>query len=323
MPEGIGFPAPRQLRLGDITSEKNFTLPMTLASDLSSGKYSVPITIQYRDEIGEELTDTSSMIINVNRRAPDFLVTIPSQEQIIVGERVMLHAIVENTGSGDAYSVHLSLPNSTVLTPLGFSDLELGDLPAKSKREVEMDVGINNVAPGFYSLGFLIRYDNKNGEAQAAKTVSSGANIEAKNDVAVYISAKPSPIVSGGSHSLSVLVSNIGSSDIKALSVRLNSTKFKVLDAQEKQFIGGLSQDDFSSVQYNVLVATVPEGEYPVEVTVDFKDAYNRPHTYVVPLMLKVTAAKNGESPIFIIIGVLVVAVGAYFAYRKWFAKKK
>jgi hypothetical protein len=310
------------LRLGDISLEENFSLPMTLANSVSSGKYSVPITIQYRDQIGEELTDTVPMVINVNRKVPDFLVTVPAEEQLIVGERIMLKVMVENTGNDDAYSVRVSVANSTILTPLGFSEVEIGSLAAGEKRTVEMDVGVNNVAPGFRSLVFNIRYDNKNGEAQSPKAVSSGANIEAKNDISVFISAKPSPIVSGGAHSLSVLVSNIGSSDVKALSVRLNSTKFKVLDAQEKQFIGGLSQDDFSSVQYNVQVANVPEGEYPAEVTVDFKDAYNRPHTYVVPVMLKVTAAKAGDSPLVLIVGAAAVAICAYLAYRKWFRKK-
>ncbi|MBS3069870.1 hypothetical protein J4441_05890 [Candidatus Micrarchaeota archaeon] len=318
------------LSIGTVNYTHTFSLPLTSGSSVSSGDYEVPLLISYRDEVGVEHTASGTLVVDVTVSSPKFLASASSSEPLTQGMRSRLSISLANNGDDSAQDVRVSISNSSVLTPLGFSEVSAGMLAEGASSTVSFDVGVNDILPGFYSLPLLVRYTDQYGKESTA-TITTGIFIESKNDLSVYISSKPAPIVSGGVHTLSVLVSNIGSSPIKALSVRMSSSAFSLLEAQEDQFIGGLNQDDFSTVQYKVLVGSVPEGDYALNVTLSFKDSYNKPHTLTVPAYLRVvsqqTAAaasgmQNGLDLPVLIGGLIVLAVIAYFVRRRYFAKK-
>ncbi|VVB58852.1 Uncharacterised protein [Candidatus Anstonella stagnisolia] len=318
------------LPLGDVNPSRDFSLLLSSSSSVTSGDYEIPVAISYKDDLGVEQSATGKIIVDVTVSAPKFIASVDSGEPLTQGKRVRLSMSLKNNGDETAQNVFISVANSSVLTPIGFSEVSAGALSPGSSASVSFDVGVNDVLPGFYSLPLKVRYSDKYGKETEA-TISSGIFVESKNDLSVYVSSKPAPIVSGGVHTLSVLVSNIGSSPIKALSVRINSSTFGLLEAQEDQFIGGLNQDDFSTVQYKVLVGNVPEGDYPLDVQLDFKDSYNKPHTMSVPVTLRVVSAQtaqkalgsqNGISPLLLIVGAAALLIIAYFVRKKYFTKK-
>jgi len=318
------------LPIGDVNGSRDFSFLLSSSSSVASGDYEIPISISYKDDLGVEQSSTGKIIVDVTVSAPKFIASVDSGEPLTQGNRVRISMSLKNNGDETAQNVFISISNSSVLTPIGFSEVSAGNLPPSSFASVSFDVGVNDVLPGFYSLPLRVRYSDKYGkETEAA--ISSGIFVESKNDLSVYVSSKPAPIVSGGVHTLSVLVSNIGSSPIKALSVRMNSSTFALLEAQENQFIGGLSQDDFSTVQYKVLVGNVPEGDYLLDVQLDFKDSYNKPHTMSVPVILRVVSqqtaqaalgSQNGISPLLLLAGAAAILIIAYFVRKKYFTKK-
>jgi len=318
------------LPIGDVNGSRDFSFLLSSSSSVASGDYEIPISISYKDDLGVEQSSTGKIIVDVTVSAPKFIASVDSGEPLTQGNRVRISMSLKNNGDETAQNVFISISNSSVLTPIGFSEVSAGNLPPSSFASVSFDVGVNDVLPGFYSLPLRVRYSDKYGkETEAA--ISSGIFVESKNDLSVYVSSKPAPIVSGGVHTLSVLVSNIGSSPIKALSVRMNSSTFALLEAQENQFIGGLSQDDFSTVQYKVLVGNVPEGDYLLDVQLDFKDSYNKPHTMSVPVILRVVSqqtaqaalgSQNGISPLLLLVGAAAILIIAYFVRKKYFTKK-
>jgi len=320
------------LYIGDVDNITDFAVNLTVAPGVSSGSYSIPILIYSRDEVGQDQLSNTTLRIMVTRRAPDFTVSATPDKTLTPGSQAMLTVELRNIGDDDAYSARVSLPSNKALTPLGQTDVEMGQIAAGQSKRASFAVGVNDVPPGFYEPSVLVRYHNKDGDTQPEKNITSGINVEGKNDVSVFISAKPTPLAAGGSHTLSVLVSNIGSSPVKALTVKMDGGKaFQLQEAQDAQFIGGLSQDDFSTVQYKVRIDdAVKDGDYPINVTMTFKDAYNRDHTISQVQKLKVLSKEsaalasggNGSSMLVIVIGafavlaVIAVAVFFYFSSR-------
>lgn len=316
--------------VGEVNKSAQFQLKFSVAPGVSSGSYSVPIMIYSRDEVGQDAISNTTLRISITQRAPSFVLAAESDKPLVVGARARLMVKVTNTGDDGAYQVRLTLPKSAALTPLGMSDADIGTIKSGESMEASFDVGVNSVPPGFYASDFIVRYHNKDGEAQEDKTASTGINIEGKNDVSVFVSSKPSPLVSGSPHTLSVLVSNIGSAPIKALTVKIGNGFFSLQEAQDTQFIGGLNEDDFSTVQYKIRVnGSLRDGTYPFAVELRFKDAYNIEHTVSKAEKLNVVSKEtsekmtgNGGTNIgMVVVGIAILAAIAYFAYKRFWHK--
>ena len=321
------------LWVGDVGEQAvPVSLGVSLSPSTSSGTYSLPIVLSYSDESGQDASSTVYLRLNVKRKSPQFSVSLLNADGFFPGRTVPLQMKVENSGDEAAYGVRVRLANNSALTSLDASDVSLDDLLPGQSKTITIQTGVNDVAPGFYSPALLVHYHNSNGEDQALMTVPMGLSIETLSDVSVFVTAKPAPVVGGDIHTLSVTVSNTGSSPVKALTIQLQpSSAFRLQEAQDTQFIGGLNQDDFSSVQFKVLVADVPDGLYPVNVSLTFKDSYNREHTAMQTVNLKVvskqTAAlesgQGGLSPL-VLVGMAVIALLLLGAiYWQFFRKKK
>lgn len=320
------------LWIGDVGEQAvPFSLGISLAPSTSSGTYSVPVMLSYSDESGQDASSTIYLRLNVKRKSPQFSVSILNSGGFYPGRTVPLQMKVENSGAEAAYGVRVRLGNNTALTSLTASDVSLDDLLAGQSKTITMQTGVNDVTPGFYSPALLVTYHNSNGEEQAAMSVPMGLSVETLSDVSVFVTAKPAPVVGGDVHTLSVTVSNTGTSALKALTIQLQpSPAFRLQEAQDQQFIGGLNQDDFSSVQFKVQVADVADGVYPVNVSLTFKDSYNREHTANETVSIKVlskeTAAresgKGSLSPLAMV-GVAVVVLALLGLIWHLFFRKK
>ncbi len=325
---------PSPLLLGDVLGEEAFQMPIAVDSGVGSGVQSIPIYVRYVDELGAEQLVALPVTINLVRLGPDFAASVTGDNILTQGDRVGLRIALANIGNEDAYNAYVSIVNSSVLTPIGNAEVRAGDIAAGKSGEAVFLVGVNDVPPGFYPLRFQVRYENRNGEAQPPKFVNAGFNIAGKNEVSFFISTKPEAVSPGAGYTLQVQVSNVGSAPLKALVVSVMPEPVKLLNAQPSQFIGGLSQDDFSTVQYKILVPdNLKPGRYPILLSASFKDSYNKDHTVNQTLFLTVVsreeaakasgAANGGISPIVILVGLAVAAGVGYYAYRRFFAKKK
>ncbi|VVB56918.1 Uncharacterised protein [uncultured archaeon] len=321
---------PNPLWVGDVGEQPaHFELGVSLSPNVSSGTYSVPMVLSYRDESGQDTSSAVYLRLTVKRKSPQFSVSVLNSDGFIPGRTVDLRIQVSKSGEETAYGTRIRLSNNSALIPLQTSDLSLDDLGPGQSKMMHLPVGVNDVQPGFYSPALSVSYHNSNGDEQPAVSVPLGLSVESLSDVSVFVTAKPAPVVGGGQHTLSVTVSNTGSSPVKALTVRLQpSSAFTLQEAQDEQFIGGLNQDDFSSVQFKVQVADVKDGLYPVNVSLGFKDSYNREHTANQTVNLKViskqtAAAQAGESGSggLLLFGLLVLvalaAAGWWFFLRK------
>ena len=152
-------------------------------------------------------------------------------------------------------------------------------------------------------------------------------SISSDADVGIYLDAKPSPLISAMDHTLSILVSNIGSYKIENVEVSLDRADFfEILNAQNSQYIGSLENDDFSTVQYKIRLNKVSAGNYPLNVLVKYKDKsgswINKNISTSVGIRSADFAQKQNTNPLIYIVGAgLVLGIGYYF-YKKRFVKK-
>ncbi|MFA5106670.1 MAG: CARDB domain-containing protein [Candidatus Micrarchaeia archaeon] len=326
---GSGFVAMSlPLYLGSVENSSDFSTEVMVASNVSSGVYSLPIGIIYDDDLGNTNFDRAAVLLNVVRKSPDFLVSI-AENSPTPGQMTKLKVTVENSGDKPAYSMRVSLGTNTVLTPLGSSIGKVGNVDIGESKEITFDVGVSNIQPGFYSIPFTIQYQNSKGEEQAPVSQNAGLNVVVNSDVDFFASGKPSPIVAGQQNTIEIQTSNVGSAPLSALKVSFDSDAFSLIDAQNSQFIGSLNPDDFSTLQFKVKTKDVPDGKQPVTLTAVFRDSYNSEHTVKKTVYLDVVsqataaqdAAVSGGGSGTIAIGIAVVAVLAvglwYFKFRK------
>ena len=313
------------LWVGDVGEQATpLSLGISLSPSTSSGTYSLPLVLTYRDESNQDAASTVYLRLNVKRKSPQFSVSILNSEGFYPGRTVPLQLKVENSGDDAAYGVRVSLGNTSALTSLASSDASLDDLLPGQSKVITIQTGVNDVTPGFYSPTLLVHYHNSNGEEQALMSVPMGLSVETLSDVSVFVTAKPTPVVGGDIHTLSVTVSNTGTSALKALTIQLQpSPAFRLQEAQDQQFIGGLNQDDFSSVQFKVQVADVRDGLYPVNVSLNFKDSYNRLHTdkqtVNITVVSKETAARASGGSLSLLGGAAIAVLVLGLAGLIWF----
>jgi hypothetical protein len=148
--------------------------------------------------------------------------------------------------------------------------VKLGNMAAGEEKQISMLVFVS-AEPGVRSMQVRLKWSEDDVDKEETTYVPIVINSDA--DAAIYIDAKPSPIVVGSDHTLSITVSNVGSYKIQNVEVTLQeSPAFEIFNAQRAQYIGGLESDDFSSVQYKVRVKALLPGQYPLSVLVKYKD---------------------------------------------------
>ena len=153
----------------------------------------------------------------------------------------------------------------------------------------------------------------KDGNRQVPITITSDG------DVAVYLEAKPLPLTLGGEHTISALVSNLGSYNIENVDVMIESPALRSRDISDTQYIGGLQNDDFSTVQFQMAVNATSDGTYPVDITVNYRDQSGEWKSRTITHSISVYGMQSsGDSPLPLLFGVAVIAVAVwYFKFRK------
>ncbi len=284
----------------------NASALMTLDSrGAADGPTDVPFTIEYEDELGIRKSVESSLRMTVRNEKLDL--SFAQQSDVITKKESTLALTITNDGSTGLRDVRLSFPDD-MLRIKGSGELKFGDL-APGESATSSATVFAEIAPGVKlvsgELSWIEKDVQKSESRQVPITITSDA------DVGVYLEAKPLPLTAGSDHTISVLVSNLGSYAIENVDVRLVSPALKSLDISESQYIGGLQNDDFSTVQFLMKVNATGEGTYPVDIIVNYRDqsgdwkqrlvtqnisVYSQPAAEVSPLPLLGAIALAGAA---------------------------
>jgi uncharacterized membrane protein len=293
---------------------KSANLNLTLdARNADDGAQDVAFNITYQDDLGNEYSVLKNLRLTVKKERLDL--NFNQKSDIFTKKDSDLKLEVRNNGKplGD---VRISF-DSDSLKLQDTSEVKLGAIAANSVTTINLPV-YSTSTPGTNYVDIVVKYVEEGVEKE--QTISVPLTVTSDADVAVYLDAKPAPLAIGQEHTLSVLVSNLGSYEISNVDVAISSPVLESLDIHEKEYIGGLNKDDFSTVQFKVKVTNVAPGTYPLNVTVNYRDLSGDWKTKTINDKITIhqpVAQGNGSMPL--LIGAIVVL--AFLVY--WFKLRK
>lgn len=288
----------------------NLTLDSRNAED---GAQDAVFNVTYQDELGNELSVLKSIRLTVKKERLDL--NFAQTSEVATKKDSTLNLSIRNNGK-PLNDVRVSF-GSDSLKLKDASEFKLGDLTAGDIKIIGLPV-YSTFAPGTNYVDFNVKYVDQGVEKE--QTVSVPLTITSDADVSIYLDAKPAPLAVGQEHTLSVLVSNLGSYEISSVDVSISSPVLDSLDIHEKEYIGGLNKDDFSTVQFKVQVENVPPGPYPLNVTVNYRDLSGewKSKTIVESILLHQPASQNNGSLPLLVGGIVVIAIAVWwFRFRK------
>jgi hypothetical protein len=324
------FDGTNKVDIGNLNGgdRKKITIPVIAGNAITSGYYSIAFTLNYDDAVTAGNTETVQFgPITAVSDYSKFTITAETIGATPGGNGIF-KIIVKNMGSNDLKYFKISLlPTATFYTPLDFTEKTIDLIKAGETKDATFEVGIGtNILAQVYSLPLSLNYQTKGGEETVTKNV--GVKIAGAPALSIYISSNPTVITNDNKkYTLSVQVSNTGNSALRALSVKAYSEELDILTPPEA-FIGTLSLDDYSTVQYDTIVKKgVNPGKHSIQLELNYKDSYNIPHMEkkevvfeVFPSDIAALAGKqNGTDPVVMIVIVIVILIAVYFGYKRFF----
>jgi len=311
----FSFMGTTEIFIDRIVDEETININLD-SRNAQEGAITVPFTITYEDELGNEVTVTKSMPITLKKEKLDLIFT--QKSEIVTRKDGSLKMEMKNNGLA-LQDVKIEIETEG-LKLRDVSEIDVGDIPAGGTVEFEETV-FPELTPGVNKINITIKWIEENVEKTETRSIPIIVTSDA--DVSVYMDAKPTPLKSGQEHTLSVLVSNLGSYSIDNVEVEIESDALESLDVSDTQYIGSLENDDFSTVQFTVKVKQLSEGDYPIDVKVRYRDASGEWKER--DLITDVTVYDNvgGEgntTDMLMYLGILVVILAVivwYFKFRK------
>jgi hypothetical protein len=254
-----------QLYVGDLFGATTVMVPLD-SRNAEEGVSSIPFVLTYQQEGGNETAETKHLSVAVKKEKADIIFT--QSEKMVTGRDNTLSLSVKNTGRALS-NLEFYLEDDKIQAKEN-KQVKLGNMEMGEDKRLSMPVFVS-AEPGVRSMQVRLKWSEDDVDKEETTYVPIVVNSDA--DAAIYIDAKPSPMVVGSDHTLSITVSNVGSYKIQNVEVTLqDSPAFEIFNAQRAQYIGGLESDDFSSVQYKVRVKALMPGQYPLSVLVRYKD---------------------------------------------------
>lgn len=300
-----------ELYVGGLKTSKKLNLTID-ARSASDGPNDIPFIMTYNDEIGSSHTETVYLRLTVKKEKLDL--KFNQLSSLTTREGGSLKLEVTNNGE-DISDVRIAFTNDTFRLK-DLSELKVGNLSSGEKTTVSGKV-YPTLSPGLNLVNAKVTWTEK--DIRKEQTMKIPLTITSDSDVGVYLESKPSPLTSAKEHTVSVLVSNLGSYAIDNVDVGLSSTAFALLDITPRQYIGSLEQDDFSTVQFKVKTNGVT-GSYPINVNVRYRDAsggwVNKTITQSAQITAPVTTG-NGMLTLIVVLVVVAAILVWYFKFRK------
>lgn len=302
-----------QLYVGTVTDQAS--APVSLDSrDAEDGPLDMMIIISYEDELG--LTHDENTTLRMTVRNEKLDLQFIQQGDVVTRQDSTLTLQIKNSGTETLKDVRLSFLDSG-LRLSDHSELKFGDIAPGTTATASGPV-FAELPPGLNLVDAELSWIEKDVQREESRSIP--ITITSDADVGVFLEARPLPLTIGTEHTISVLVSNLGSYSIENVEVEFSSPVLRSMDISDKQYIGGLQKDDFSTVQFLVKVNASSPGTYPASIKITYRDQSGEWKTKSVVQDIAVyngTAQQADPLP-FVFGGVLLAAVLIwFFKFRK------
>ncbi|MBN2477903.1 hypothetical protein JXB01_01295 [Candidatus Micrarchaeota archaeon] len=302
--------------VGNVDEETTVVLNLDSRS-AEDGVNDLQLLFTYDDELGNEISETKTLKITVNKEGADILFI--QNSEVITNKDSVLKMTLRNIGNIPLNELKISFESDDV-KPKETSEIKVGNLGVGEDIAVSIPIFVS-LSPGVNNVDVNLEW-KEDGETKT-DTVSIPITITSDAEVGIYLEAKPAPLISGQEHTLSVLVSNLGSYKIENVDVEIESDAFELLEVQQSEYIGGLENDDFSTVQFKIKVKEGYEGAYPLKIIINYRDLSGEWKEVIETkdIIIKGMVSTGDGGLIFWII--LLAIAGILVWYFKFRGKKK
>lgn len=314
--------------LGDLSTGEEFELTYYV-QPTELGVCSLSLLMEYSDVSGNDLTETLSVGIDVQRYSVDFKVTDVSYESMAPGTTVSLSMQVSNMGGAAADDVSVTLDVSDPFTVIKSSEKYIGDIKSRETKNIEFEIMVDADADiKAYKLPLTIGYFDPAGVKQeAGKEI--GVQVTGKPEIKVTLD-EADFFTAGSKGTVSINVINKGFADVRFLNLKLLPTDDYAVLSKDEVYIGNLDSDDTDSEEFEIQVKQVPAGKIPLTVKVTFKEKnsnvdHNESMEAELTILSKAEYAQknptNGSTTLLItaigaLIGIVVLILVLWFIYK-------
>jgi hypothetical protein len=291
-------------------SSTQVTIPLKISNSIPEGTNALFFSIDY-SEGGTSGTRTleNSVTISVTKRSLTEVSNVSySKDFIQPGDTVLMKVELQNLGKGTIKDLVVSLKNiSSLFVPIGSdTDVYLGTLQSLQKNTASFNLIVNkNVNTLAYSIPVtLAYYDEANVLHTDQKYV--GIKISGKPEFVVSVE-KQENMYAGNVGKLSISISNRGTATAQFLTLKFDSL---VYVTPNEYYAGNLDPDDSSTISLDVNLIGMQTGKHSLNMTMFYKDPYNKDYSETRILQFDVTNMPVQISTnMQIIIGLVVVAI--------------
>jgi len=209
-------------------------------------------------------------------------------ERISPGQEANLEIKLKNWADSLLKDVNVKLDlSSQDFSPIGTTnERTFSSIDAKESVVLNFKIVVDsNAEVRVHQIPIEISYYDEEG-TEYSKNVTIGVYLEGEPEY--FLNLESSEVYESGTKGRVVFsLSNIGSSDIKFLTLEFKESDDYEIVSNRKEYLGNLESDDFETSEYDIHINSV-KNEIPLLVVLTYKDSYN--NLYVkeesVPLKL-------------------------------------
>lgn len=258
------------------------------------------------------------------------------------GEQATIVMRLENNADGVLKDIKVKLNFISIVTSgatLQYTELPFAPVGSSNEKAVTQispgksaDVTFDIVVSGdassqVYKVPLLLTYSDKDGNEYSTDGTTTFVGLVVDAEPEYELALKDTDVYIAGSTGEIVLsLSNIGSSEIKYLSMELLDGEFYDVISPPGTYLGNLESDDFETAEFTIHVDSKAEDAVPLLVKLTYKDSYNQPFVKTGAVSLPIYSKSDakrfglipaGRSPFTTLAIIAVLAGGGYWYFRR------
>jgi hypothetical protein len=251
-------------------------IPIVISEAATEGTTALQFTIDYNDAAdpsGTKSQENFATIFITKRTLLEITKVAYDKEMIQPGDTIKMNIELRNAGGGRIKDLSVSIYNATLpFVPIETSSRFLNNLDAQEMKNASFNIIINKDAKTVaYTVPVtLTYYDESNSLHSDVKY--AGLKISGVPEFVISID-KTEKMYAGILGKISISISNRGTAVAQFLTAKFDSG----LDVTPKEYyIGNLDPDDSSTVSLEVNLRRISVGKYPLNMSLMYKDPYNK-----------------------------------------------
>ncbi|WP_049972048.1 COG1361 S-layer family protein [Haladaptatus cibarius] len=332
-----------QLRLGESRNASQFVsewatdedvqveYQVSASNDTVGGSYPFSISVSYREDGSRN--QTQSQLIGIIPAPEQSFSLTDVNSTLRVGDEGVVTGQVTNEGPQAAANAVLVLQSQGDNAFPRETEYALETLESGESERVRYRIDVSEGADrGPRQFSFVVRYENQDGDSRQSKPLETAVRVGPQRDEFV-IEPQSASVEQGSSSTISLVVTNNGDRTLRNIDARTFVDSPLTLE-EDQAFITRLEPNESATIAFSLSAeGEALAGTYPMSVDFQYETPDGESQlsdTYEVPVRV---AEPDGNGllsflsggivlPLILVLGVVLVGVGGFVAFRRWRAAR-